>query len=457
MKKLLLNLICVCTLFVTASASAQVWVPVGSPQFTPGVALYTSIVIAPDNTPYVCYSDSLHGYAAMVAKYTGGTWVTVGAPDFSAGQVDCISMAIDGSGTPYVAYSDLSNGQKATVMKYDGTIWVTVGSAGFSAGVALFTSIAIDKSGSPYVVYADYNDKAKATVMKYNGSSWVPVGSTGFSAGGANRASITMNSVDTPYVIYSDTALNGRIVVMEFDGTSWGQVDTIHGTAFMDFPSIVIAPGDVPYISFTDYNIAAHATVMKYDGTDWVVVGSPGFSFGTAFYTSLAMDTSGATPVPYVAYQDYDDNGKATVRKYDGTNWVTVGNVYASDSFAYYTSIAIDTSGTPYVAFSDQGNRPGAYGPITVMTLGTPIPPTVAVNDAAPATIASIFPNPAVTALEITSTDKITSVTIRSVTGEAVYNSMPNTKEVHVPISALAPGMYFVTINGNDVRRFVKQ
>ena len=45
----------------------------------------------------------------------------------------------------------------------------------------------------------------------------------------------------------------------------------------------------------------------------WQIVGSAGFSTGEAYFTSLALDASGA---PYVAYSDYANSGKASVMKY---------------------------------------------------------------------------------------------------------------------------------------------
>src|SRR5687767_548361 len=55
----------------------------------------------------------------------------------------------------------------------------------------------------------------------------------------------------------------------------------------------------------------------------WAAVGSAGFSAGEADVTSIAIDGSGT---PYVVYSDYLNAGKATVMKYNGTSWVTVGS-----------------------------------------------------------------------------------------------------------------------------------
>ena len=87
--------------------------------------------------------------------------------------------------------------------------------------------------------------------------------------------------------------------------------------------------------------------------TDWVNVGSPGFSAGVVHYTSLALDGSGT---PYVAYLDWGNVHKASVMKFDGTNWVNVGSPGFSAGWAPYTSLALDGSGIPYVAYRDDGN-----------------------------------------------------------------------------------------------------
>ena len=93
----------------------------------------------------------------------------------------------------------------------------------------------------------------------------------------------------------------------------------------------------------------------------WQNIGSAGFSVGDAHFISLALDGSGT---PYVAYMDAGNSNKATVMKYDGTNWVTVGSAGFSAGQAYNTSLALDGSGTPYVAYRDWGNSSKA----TVMT-----------------------------------------------------------------------------------------
>ena len=77
-------------------------------------------------------------------------------------------------------------------------------------------------------------------------------------------------------------------------------------------------------------------------------------------FTSIAIDSSGT---PYVVYQDSGHSNKATVMKYNGSSWVNVGSAGFSADGVEYTSIAIDSSGKPYVVYYDWDNS----GKATVM------------------------------------------------------------------------------------------
>ena len=106
----------------------------------------------------------------------------------------------------------------------------------------------------------------------------------------------------------------------------------------------------------------------------WMNVGNVNFSAGESDYPSLALNSSG---IPYVAYKDYANSKKATVMQFDGTNWVNVGNVGFSAGQADYTSIAFSpTDGEPYVAYCDWGNSDRAtvmkYDGTNWVNVGTP-------------------------------------------------------------------------------------
>ena len=85
--------------------------------------------------------------------------------------------------------------------------------------------------------------------------------------------------------------------------------------------------------------------------------------------------------------------------------------------------------------------------------------PFLAVNNTyLPQSMYTIYPNPAITELTIESTKQpITQITITNLLGQPIYQQAANSLLARVDVSALAPGVYFVKVNGTDVRKFVKE
>jgi len=68
-----------------------------------------------------------------------------------------------------------------------------------------------------------------------------------------------------------------------------------------------------------------------------------------------------------------------------------------------------------------------------------------------------IYPNPATTILFINSTDNINSVMISNLLGQTVFDRSYSIKQVQVDVSGFPAGVYFVKVNGSDVKKFVKE
>lgn len=84
----------------------------------------------------------------------------------------------------------------------------------------------------------------------------------------------------------------------------------------------------------------------------WSYVGPPDFSVSQADYNSIAIDGSGT---PYVAYWDDASSGQFLVQKYNGSAWVNVGSPQWATQFnqAYQEHIKISSAGVPYVFSAD--------------------------------------------------------------------------------------------------------
>ncbi len=141
---------------------------------------------------------------------------------------------------------------------------------------------------------------------------------------------------------------------------SWNLVGTEGFTGGIIMLSMAINAGGTPYVAFEDMATGNKATVMKYNGSSWVTVGGAGFSAGSITMLStrsIAIDGSGT---PYVVYSDNATSvpGMATVMKYNGSSWVNVGSAgFSAGTVGGSTygapTIAIDGAGTPYVAYND--------------------------------------------------------------------------------------------------------
>jgi len=69
---------------------------------------------------------------------------------------------------------------------------------------------------------------------------------------------------------------------------------------------------------------------------------------------------------------------------------------------------------------------------------------------------AIVYPNPATTKLIVTAPNTITTISIINLTGQMVYHHEDNTKKVQIEVADFPTGIYFVKINGTEVRKFVK-
>jgi hypothetical protein len=358
------------------------WNVLGTTNFSNGEADDVSMAIGPDGTPYVAYSDDANSGGITVMKYTGSAWTVVGTADFSDGQVSSTSIAISSTGTPYVAY-DINGACRATqnpleacgleVAEFTGGSWIPVGSSDLSqlGQQASNVSLALDSTGTPYVAYQDMKSNGQASVIEFDGQNWDTVGNPDFSTGSADSISLAIDSTGTPYVAYSDMGNSGLTTVMKYQSSggakhsgSWTQVGSTVSTGQSIWVSLAISSTGTPYVAYeasscSGMGMCASPTrnlyVSELDGSNWNPLGTTNIT--NPSFLSLALDSSGT---PYLAYSGGQKGGPANVIKFDGTNWDTVGMANFSAGDAYYDNLAIDSSGNLYIAYSDDANSDGA-------------------------------------------------------------------------------------------------
>ncbi|WP_026465048.1 T9SS type A sorting domain-containing protein [Adhaeribacter aquaticus] len=349
-----------------------VWKILGEEGFTADAVSYNSFAVSSNGIPFIAYSDKTYQHKATVMTFNGTAWDFVGKPGFSEGNVAFTALVLDSRGTPYVAFADGVYTNRISVMKYNGTDWVKVGMAGFSPGSVFDLSLTLDSNDIPYVAFG--GGLNKATVMKFNGTNWVNVGNVGFSAGAAANLSLALDKNSVPYVAYNDGANANKITTMKFTGNQWENVGIAGFTADYGKLSLAISPDGAPYVAFGHLNYNAtddigKATVMKYDGINWITVGASAFSVGKAYNCSLMISPNGT---PYVAYPDEGLAGKIAVKKFNGRTWVYVGDPGFSTAKALDVYLSVSKNGTLFVSYKD-----GAYNSQGTVRKFSVIPPTV--------------------------------------------------------------------------------
>jgi hypothetical protein len=228
--------------------------------------------------------------------------------------------------------------------------WKILGNASFSINTIGEISIAPGLGGAAAVIY---NDGGRASGMQFDGTQWVPMASPGFSPNGIWSPSATCDSVGNVYVAFQDQS-SGMARVMKYDGVSWASFGSgviSPGTA--SDTSLALDSADTPYIAFSDSLAvpAGAATVRRCVLGTWGPVGPAGFSGGFlgVGFTSLALDGSG---IPYVAYSDGNQGNRITVMKYSA-GWAPVGSPGFAGSVAYVSLAINPVTAQPYVGFYD--------------------------------------------------------------------------------------------------------
>ena len=304
--------------------------------------------------------DTLPGFTyTPVTPVTNSQWSYVGKAGFSKGRVHNVSAASGSDNVPYIAFID--SAFKVQVMKPNNTKWVTVGGDVCDGG-ALFETIALTNTNVPVVGYIDSVNDKNITVKEYSGGNWITLGIPGFApAYGAfqNPFSMALDTSGIPYVLSFASNNPYTISVFKLSGSNWVRVGGSNfATAGNGQANIAIDKNtNTPYIIFDDANtvnfsFGYQATVMKFNGKRWMTVGNAGFTAGRngIFYPDIKIDGAG---IPIVSMQEDDGFERLSAYQYKVGTWQPVGYQHFSKSRSYYNNLAIDKTNTPYVLFED--------------------------------------------------------------------------------------------------------
>ena len=224
-----------------------------------------------------------------------------------------------------------------------------------AAGYGSF-SLAFDQAGVPGIAYI-LGTKTTATMYytRKGGASWSKQTVITGPSGTASDVSLAYDPASNPAIAhqYTDGRTTFCLRLQHWNGSSWNKEDVECGPyepqhAWGNFPSLAYAPGGEPAIASEGGGSAAGWPRYSRKSGTWATEVIDQSATAT-FALSLAFTPAG---VPYVSFVIWDDPvpDELRVAHLEGTTWVT--ELVAAGTISAYSSLAIDSSGEPSVAYS---------------------------------------------------------------------------------------------------------
>lgn len=268
-----------------------------------------------------------------------GNWNSINPNPLNVEPIKNLASTIDTNVNAnffYIFYGSMKNNTqdkgKGIVQKHDPQTgnWTRIGDEFFTKRPIENPSIVVDGAQNLYTVYRS----GQIYIQKYNFATktWIDYGNSKDLMTGSDNSipALTINQNNTLFLAYrknSKTIIESRI-----DSKVWTQLGSsvFPNETLFDIDTAITTYGDKVYIviagrqqgSFYEPQLVR---VAEWNGTTWKELNSNGA--GTGSSPSINVNNKGEV---YVAFRDEDgtrmQNGYPTVKKWNGSVWVTVGN-----------------------------------------------------------------------------------------------------------------------------------
>ncbi len=287
---------------------------------------------------------SIQNFIITVEEEMSGSWDLIGEAGFTTGQSQNYDLAVADDGTLYLITNE--NDYLEVYKKEEGSNWVSIGLHQLKGW---FGQIEIASDGSLYIAYSyDFND---VYVKRYNGITWEQIGSSPTSG---VQLGLVLDSEDHPIIVLQDFNNNSKGLAYIYDGINWS---VLGGTAYSTvglagvWNVLRIDENDIVYVLWGAFDYSGTpAYVSKYDGSNWVIVGDgPVGEANVYYYPTFDIDDNGYV---YVAYPAGSATKSLETFKFTGTSWINTGSNLVGGA-TEHCKMRADVNGNIILAFSD--------------------------------------------------------------------------------------------------------
>jgi hypothetical protein len=367
----LLSSLLVSSVFISRSQAAPAW-SVQTVESGSYIGAYTSVAVDTYGNPHISYQGTNGGNTTLkYASWNGNSWKfeTVDATDYQEGS--WTSLVLDSNGNPHISYME----DRMSQLKYaywTGTSW-TIEDVDSQGNAGNYNSLALDSHGNPCIAYHRGGSGLEGS-LKYahwTGSNWkietVDAGAEGANPLNAGQCcSLALDSADNPHISYISGG--GGLNYASWTGSSW-DIKTVAAGGSGVYSQLVYGSHLLAIDSRGNahlvYNVhnwgssSENATnrpwYARLTGSAWTIEQIDPKA-QSCYAESIALDSSGN---PYVVYSDM---------RTDPTNWMhTVNHLEfatrtgsgwsiqeVDSSCADYPSIAVDSGSNPHISYSDK-------------------------------------------------------------------------------------------------------
>lgn len=298
---------------------------------------------------HTSYYDAANGdlkYAACASDCThSDRWVTTTLD--SSGDVGLFSaIALGSDGSVHISYFDNTNNALKYITADNTGSWSLPVTVDSNAGI--YSAIALDVGNKAHIAY--YRSTGRLKYATNGSGSWVSTGLDEDSIAG-RFISIAIDAADGIHISYYDGKSSGLKYITNTSG-SWvtATIDDVGDTGWYNL--IATDPDNHVYISYFDNaNKAVRYAVCTSDCSNpssWSTnrIDSSG---DAGLYNSMVQDSTGKLHVSYLGGSDlrYATNSSG--------EWVPT-IVDGSGSAGQYSSIAVDSAGSIHIAYYDAAN-----------------------------------------------------------------------------------------------------